>query len=524
MSGSGAAGNLFQRLNEAMESTDFGWSLCLVGEDQTDKMSELTKGLRGNLDTGDGKQISSGFSYWGIGPTIAWSSACNDVFYPVMKESLQNFKANWRRVLRTMDSDRLHYVSLGVGTGDKDRAILEDMHTRFPDMIYLPVDMSSEMLRLGVKGTANIVPADRIIPVQLDISVAENLAELKRLLRNLLGDAPILFGLLGNTLANFDDDQKLLRMLSDLLRPQDRFLLELATTRSVVDKAQAAAEEYVSSRFFREFVTSALWHNTDLTVDMGSVGFHGSAEAGNRALRVRSATTTRPVSVSGWHCPTVRSTTSTLGRASGSTSPANTPQKASRSWSSAVGWSSSSRPNRAPRIAAGWGSTCSCSPTTRTPAETPTRPTSATRSAHLGSGASSCSNAHQHRQRRCAVCGGGARRAVVGQRRLAVGDLGGRCHPPGIARGPGRHSSRLHVRGLPPRLQRSTPSGWRWCWPIGRIWLSGGWRRSIPAGPTCVRLTAPLVMSPAVPQASAPTWAACGSPPGQTSSCSSADG
>jgi L-histidine N-alpha-methyltransferase len=42
-------------------------------------MSELTEGLRGDLRTEYGKHISSGFAYWGIGPIIAWSNACNDV-------------------------------------------------------------------------------------------------------------------------------------------------------------------------------------------------------------------------------------------------------------------------------------------------------------------------------------------------------------------------------------------------------------------------------------------------------------
>jgi len=279
--------NIYERLSEAISGTDFNWTLCLVGEDQAEKMSELTKGLRGDLRTGEGKHVTSGFAYWGIGPTIAWSNACSDVFYPVMKESLRNFKYSWRQVQPGLDGNRWHYVSLGVGNGQKDHIMLEHLNALHPRMTYVPVDMSADMLGLGSRETSNVVGFDRTIPIQLDISNAQNLVELKRLLRHLFGDEPILFGLLGNTMANFDTDEVLLRSLSDLLRPQDRFLLEVATTTSVADElAQAAAEEYVSSRFFREFVTSSLLHHTDLTIDMDSVEFHGSVEAIGRALRI----------------------------------------------------------------------------------------------------------------------------------------------------------------------------------------------------------------------------------------------
>jgi uncharacterized SAM-dependent methyltransferase len=278
--------NIYQRLSEAVAGSDFNWTMCLVGEDQAAKMSELTRGLRGDLRTGEGKTVVSGFSYWGIGPTIAWSNASSDVFYPVMKESLRNFSNAWRVVTPGLESGRWHYVSLGVGNGQKDRIILEALTSLNPELVYIPVDMSADMLGLGARETFNVIDRDHTMPIQLDFSNRQNVHELERLLRHILGDDPIVFGLLGNTIANFENDERLLRSLGELLRPQDRLLLEMATTTSVTDTAQAAADEYVSSRFFREFVTSALLHQTDLTIDMESVEFHGSVEPGERALRV----------------------------------------------------------------------------------------------------------------------------------------------------------------------------------------------------------------------------------------------
>lgn len=69
----------------------------LAGEDQPDKLATLTADLRGPFsETGDGKQVPSGFSYWGIAPTIAWANACKDPLYLVMKVGTNTFGKHWR--------------------------------------------------------------------------------------------------------------------------------------------------------------------------------------------------------------------------------------------------------------------------------------------------------------------------------------------------------------------------------------------------------------------------------------------
>jgi uncharacterized SAM-dependent methyltransferase len=278
------------KLQQAIEESDFAWSLHLVGEDPSYKLATLTDDLRGGpSNTGDGKQITSGFAYWGAGPTIAWAHACNDPFYPVMQQGIESFSQRWKRVRSKLDGTPYHYVSLGVGTGQKDREILHDLLTRQPNLLYVPVDLSAAMLRLGLRESRKGVNLARrqIVPVQLDFAIPENMAELARLLHRLVGDEPIVFSLLGNTMANFEDDAGLLGTLTGALRPQDRFLLEVATTDSLSDDlADAAAEEYHRSRAYLEFVTSTLLQYTDLTINFDSVLFRGSVE-GDRALRVK---------------------------------------------------------------------------------------------------------------------------------------------------------------------------------------------------------------------------------------------
>jgi uncharacterized SAM-dependent methyltransferase len=282
-------GRLVGDLAKAIDESDFAWSLVLVGEDQRDKLAALTSDLLGKPSAdGDGKQITSGYAYWGIGPTIAWAHACADPFYLVMKQSLDSFTRRWGRV-RGRIGEGFHHVSFGVGTGHKDRLILEHLRERNPDLLYLPVDMSSEMLRLGTQEATHRVGlrGHRVVPVQLDFAITDNLAELRELVHRLVGDEPVLYSLLGNTMANFDQDAELLANLTALARPQDLFLLEVATTEALSeDLARDAVEEYSRSRAYREFVTSALLHNTDLTINVDAVRFRGSVE-GDRALKVK---------------------------------------------------------------------------------------------------------------------------------------------------------------------------------------------------------------------------------------------
>ncbi|WP_432096694.1 L-histidine N(alpha)-methyltransferase [Streptomyces sp. bgisy100] len=263
----------------------------MVGEDQSQKFSQLTGELRAPFSrTGDGKRISSGFSYWGVESTVAWVHACSDLFYPVMRESIESFTRRWQRIGTALEGQRHHYVSLGTGTGHKDHAVLERLRRGHPELRYIPVDVSPEMLRLGQReALRNLdIPAGSVVPVQLDFSSARNVLGLRRLVERLVGEEPVIYSLLGNTLANFEDDTALLALLmGQLLRPQDRFMLEVASTEQLDEAgARAAAREYRASPRFGEFVTSAVMQYTDLRIDMDSVSF-GAVVEEDRSLLVK---------------------------------------------------------------------------------------------------------------------------------------------------------------------------------------------------------------------------------------------
>ncbi|MEH1816957.1 MAG: L-histidine N(alpha)-methyltransferase [Nostoc sp.] len=275
--------NFVKLLENSINEPGLGWTLCFIGENQSSKLAELTQELRGEFSaTGDGKEILSGFSYWGIGPTIAWDHACNDRFYLVMKESIESFRYRWHQInTNNIKDQKYHYVSLGVGTGEKDQHILSLLVNTNPDLLYFPVDMSSEMLRLGVQRATrgSQLQGSHVLPIQVDFSIERNVDELRKLLDRVINNSPLLFSLLGNTLANFQQDTELLQTLSKLMRREDRLLLEVATTEELSEEAaQNAAKEYAKTRSFKEFVTSALLQNTDLHIDLNSVFFDGAVE------------------------------------------------------------------------------------------------------------------------------------------------------------------------------------------------------------------------------------------------------
>src|SRR5439155_8969257 len=93
----------------------------VVGEDQTDKFAGLMADLRQKPSaTGDGKRITSGHAYMGLEPALAWSNACRDRLYPVMRWSIESFGQRWSAMRACLGDGPFHYVSLGPGDVQKD--------------------------------------------------------------------------------------------------------------------------------------------------------------------------------------------------------------------------------------------------------------------------------------------------------------------------------------------------------------------------------------------------------------------
>lgn len=283
--------SLAEKVWNATEREDVSWSVLVVGEDHVGEMQRLSFNLTDSEQSlaGDGRFISCGHAYWGVGPTISWHRACQDPSYLVGRRSAESFAPRWNELCADGAGDLpTTFVSLGPGTGEKDLAVLETLERVTEEPCYIPVDMSAEMLRLLLESYGGADASLRhMIAVKLDFSVPSNISALRTFLSSVVGDdTPILFSLVGNTLANFDDDLNMLKSLVDnlLIHDEDLLLLELATSPEIDESAAKMAEkEYSGSPLFKTWVTSALTTHTDLAVDPEAVTFIRSTEK-DRAL------------------------------------------------------------------------------------------------------------------------------------------------------------------------------------------------------------------------------------------------
>jgi uncharacterized SAM-dependent methyltransferase len=263
--------------------------LELGRDDNTARFIGLTSDLSRGFDrSGDGKRIASGHAYTGLGAAAAWASVCRDPLCGPPSRSVESFADRWYGIHASAPPEPCHYVSLGCGDGRKDGVLLADLSRTNRDMCYLPVDASEELLHLAVRGVIRRLglPADRVLSLPWDFSARENLAALRRLLDELFGSTPVLFSLLGNTIAHFDADTSVLGLIASILRPGDRLLLEVEVTTSLAFVPDAVGE-YSRSAAFGEFVTSALRQHTDLPVDGEHVELVGTVEE-DRALVVKT--------------------------------------------------------------------------------------------------------------------------------------------------------------------------------------------------------------------------------------------
>lgn len=262
--------------------------LELSRDDQTARFIELTEDLgRGFDSAGNGKRITTGHAYLGTGAAVAWASVCHEPLGTTFRRSAETFADRWRTLRAVAPEGPCHYVSLGPGDGRKDGVVLTDLTTTNPDVCYLPVDTSEELLHLAIGGLIRRVgiPPDRVMSLPWDFARRESVAELRRLLDELFGATPMLFSLLGNTLAHFDDDTATLQLLASLLRPGDRLLLEVEATVAVTERlAGVAARELSENPAYRDFAASTLRHHTDLTAVGTDIEVLGTVEPDRSVL------------------------------------------------------------------------------------------------------------------------------------------------------------------------------------------------------------------------------------------------
>ncbi|MGL6339987.1 MAG: L-histidine N(alpha)-methyltransferase [Waterburya sp.] len=221
--------------------------------------------------------MRSGYAYWGVGPTRMWERACSDLAYH-MHENIERFSFYAKQLANYVNKEQYNFVSLGVGEGSKDSSIIRDFFNKNEeskprdDFLYLPVDMSLDMLRIAI-GKIQELPSYRRIAIQRDIETKDGMKQIAHIAKILGQDKPILYGFIGNTIANVEDPEHVLNNIVQVMNPEDLLLFEAqiiddsALKNNQLQKTIRSVREEYEGISFRQFALSALLQNSDLSIE-----------------------------------------------------------------------------------------------------------------------------------------------------------------------------------------------------------------------------------------------------------------
>jgi L-histidine Nalpha-methyltransferase len=254
------------------------------------RIGRVTQAIKGASESI--RRIEDGYQYVGGMPAHMWRAATADKSYKTLSYGISTFWQRWGSLASGIEVP-CQYISIGPGTGEKDGTIIRHLQAQSDDQIlYIPVDISADLLRMSLDVSLQGVDAGRInvLPVELDITSEVGLEGLHRV-TEVMADGPVLLSLLGNTVGNFREDKAMLARIANLLSSrEDMLLLEVATTEKATEElAQLAGDEYAGSVSFRNFVMAALSQYTNLTTESGVVEHQGRVSG--RCLEVATVFT-----------------------------------------------------------------------------------------------------------------------------------------------------------------------------------------------------------------------------------------
>lgn len=162
------------------------------------------------------KELSPKYFYDAHGSALFERITELEEYYPTRTERalLERWMPVWTEELRPAA-----LVELGAGSAAKSRVILDAMQAHAPGGLYVPLDVSGELLHDTAERLRSeydglrVEPAvaDMVAPLELPVEPPE----------------PTWYALLGSTIGNFDEGQavRLLARIARRLRPGDRFLM-----------------------------------------------------------------------------------------------------------------------------------------------------------------------------------------------------------------------------------------------------------------------------------------------------------
>ena len=171
---------------------------------------ELDNRLKASLEQ---RQMSDCFLYLGDSGVRNWRSLSSSREYPIASRLTELLRQNLPSIARHL-SGRFDVVSIGVGSGEKERVLLEAIMPRCA-LTYYAVDISSEMVDEALNTVADIDVKKTGV-----VAFMEDLALLRQFWKS-----PVLLCLLGSNFCNYDPDY-LLELVHSQLESDDLFLFD----------------------------------------------------------------------------------------------------------------------------------------------------------------------------------------------------------------------------------------------------------------------------------------------------------
>ena len=159
------------------------------------------------------RQMPDYFLYLGDSGVASWLSLSSAAEFPIASRLTELLTQSLPFIAPHL-SGRFDLVSIGVGNGKKERALLEAILPRC-GLAYYPVDVSSEMVDEALRTVADV----NVEKTGL-VAFLEDLASLRQ-----FWNRPVLLCLLGNNFCNYDPDY-LLETVHGQLEADDLFLFD----------------------------------------------------------------------------------------------------------------------------------------------------------------------------------------------------------------------------------------------------------------------------------------------------------
>jgi len=175
------------------------------------------------------RRMPDHFLYLDTAGTDSWLELDGAADFPVASDLTCLLETSLPRLIPHLPH-HFNLVSIGVGSGEKERLITEAARTAGHQPRYLAVDISREMVSAALATVADIEIEK--------VGVVAFLEDLPRLRH--LWEGPVLLCLLGNNFCNYEPDA-LLALIAGELEPGDRLLFDCQILPDGTDLTESLA-------------------------------------------------------------------------------------------------------------------------------------------------------------------------------------------------------------------------------------------------------------------------------------------